>query len=145
MASSCGMLPSGLIRAYKRRDETSRRGMAGVQKEGVQRRDRRRRRGKEIQANDKVRCIKIGLPRLKPRCFLETLLTRRKTGLAEVSTAQQSSRVLARSMDTAQGHSSSSLLSGQSGLRLHQSILRMHLDLSAQGRLYGSVILGYLE
>ena len=111
----------------------------------MQARDRRRRRGKEIQANDKVRCIKIGLPRLKPRCFLETLLTRRKTGLAEVSTAQQRSRVLARSMDTAQGHSSSSLPSGQSLLPLHQSILRIHLDWSAQGRRYGSVVPGYKE
>ena len=119
--------------------------MAGVQKEGVQRRDRRRRRGNEIQANEIVRFSKIGRPNLKPRCFLETLLTRRKTGLAEVSTAQQRSRVLARSMDTAQGHSSSSLPSGQSLMPLHQAILRMHLDWSAQGRLYGSVILGYLE
>ena len=119
--------------------------MAGVQKPGVQKRDMRRRRGNEIQAKEIVLFRKIGRPNLKPRCFLETLLTRRKTGLAEVSTAQQRSRVLAMSMETAQGHSSSSLPSGQSGLRLHQSILRMHLDLSAQGRLYGSMVAGYLE
>ena len=119
--------------------------MAGVQKPGVQKRDMRRRRGNEIQAKEIVLFRKNGRPNLKPRCFLETLLTRRKTGLAEVSTAQQRSRVLAMSMETAQGHSSSSLPSGQSLLPLHQSILRMHLDLSAQGRLYGSVIPGYWE
>ena len=140
LVSTDGIFSLGLMSAYRRRDETRRRGMAlvkkeGVQNGGVQTKVRRRRNGREIQAKEMVRLSRIGRPRLRPRFLLEMQLTRRKTGLAEVRTAQQSSRVLARSMATAQEQSSSSLPSGQSMLPLHQSILRMQPDLSAQGRL----------
>ena len=91
-----------------------------------------------------VRLSSLGRLMLNPRLLLEMWLTKRKRGLAEVRTAQQSRRVLAVSMDTTQGQSSSSLPSMQSLLPLHQRIVRIHPDLSEQGRLYGSSIAGYL-
>ena len=72
-----GPLSRGLIKAYKIREETRRKGIGGVQSvktqaAGVQRRERRRMKGREIHAKEIVRLSRIGRLKVKLRCFRET-------------------------------------------------------------------------